>query len=172
MVTRSPSSSLYLRSSSSFGSRAPRNTRCIIRTNSSYLSSKVNAIRLVLSYARKIVVVDGDPADVLAQGGLDDQLARQVELIETPLHLWKRSQTVSAILWISSNFHSQYLLNWMKLYTSWMGNSRIMECWPQIRNATGTSWPQDVIMINKTTLESISQINPICQWISHIPATF
>ena len=42
--------------------------------------------------------MDGDPSDVLAQGGLDDQLARQVELVETTLHLSTRSQTVSAIL--------------------------------------------------------------------------
>ena len=40
---------------------------------------------------REVVIVDGDPSNVLAKGGLDDQLACQVKLVEASLHLGTKS---------------------------------------------------------------------------------
>jgi len=39
--------------------------------------------------------VNGDPSNVLAKGGLDDQLASQVKLVEAPLHLGTQIQVLS-----------------------------------------------------------------------------
>ena len=103
MVTRSSSSSLYRSSSSSFGSSAPRKTRCIISTNSSYLKTKFRK-RSTVFILREVVIVDRDPSDVLAKGGLDDQLARQIKLVEAPLHLGTKSylcKSLNIMFWNS-----------------------------------------------------------------------
>ena len=46
-------------------------------------------------FLREVVIVDRNPADVLAKGGLDDQFPCQVKLVEAPLHLGQ-SQISSA----------------------------------------------------------------------------
>ena len=51
--------------------------------------------RLTALILREVVIVDGDPSNVLAKGGLDDQLARQVKLVEAPLHLGTQLQVFS-----------------------------------------------------------------------------
>ena len=71
---------------------------------------------------REVVIVDRDPSDVLAKGGLDDQLARQIKLVEAPLHLGTKSylcKSLNIMFWNSKYQLSCYSSSVDIYWTEW-----------------------------------------------------
>ena len=98
MVTRSSSSSLYRSSSSSFGSSAPRKTRCIISTNSSYLKTNLGRDQQYLSYVRSSLWI-GILRMSWPKVALMISLPVKSSLLKLP-SIWEQS-LISARVWTS-----------------------------------------------------------------------